>query len=72
MRGRVDRQGSLFIAYSIEQRIPDDHRLRRVKAWADAVLADMRRDRDAAYAKTGRPGVPPRDREAAVKARPVS
>jgi len=49
----------MFVAYSIEERIPDDHPLLRVKAGADAVLADMRRDFDAAYAKTGRPGVPP-------------
>jgi len=59
MRGRVDRQASMFVAYSIEERIPEDHPLRRVKAWADAVLADMRRDFDAAYSNTGRPGIPP-------------
>ncbi len=59
MRGRVDRQASMFVAYNVEDRIPEDHRLRRVKAWADRILQDMRRDFDAAYAKTGRPGIPP-------------
>ena len=59
MRGRVDRQASMFVAYNVEDRIPQDHPLRRVKAWADRILQDMRRDFDAAYAKTGRPGIPP-------------
>jgi transposase len=59
MRGRVDRQASMFVAYNVEDRIPDDHPLRRVKAWADSILQDMRRDFDAAYAKIGRPGIPP-------------
>ena len=59
MRGRVDRQTSMFVAYNVEDRILATHPLRRVKAWADAILQDMRRDFDAAYAKTGRPGIPP-------------
>ncbi len=59
MRGRVDRQASMFVAYNVEDRIPQDHPLRRVKAWADRILQDMRRDFDAAYAKIGRPGIPP-------------
>ena len=59
MRGHVDRQASMFVAFNIEDRIPQDHPLRRVKAWADRILQDMRRDFDAAYAKTGRPGIPP-------------
>lgn len=59
MRGRVDRQASMFVAYNIEDRIPEDHPLRQIKAWADHILQDMRRDFDAAYAKTGRPGIPP-------------
>ena len=59
MRGRVNRQASMFVAYNVEDRIPQDHPLRRVKAWADRILQDMRRDFDAAYAKTGRPGIPP-------------
>ena len=59
MRGRVDRKTSMFVAYNVEDRILATHPLRRVKAWADAILQDMRRDFDAAYAKTGRPGIPP-------------
>ena len=59
MRGRIDRQASMFVAFNIEDRIAQDHPLRRVKAWADRILQDMRRDFDAAYAKIGRPGIPP-------------
>ena len=59
MRGRVQRQASMFVAYNVEDRIPEDHPLRQIKAWADHILQDMRRDFDAAYAKTGRPGIPP-------------
>jgi transposase len=59
MRGRVNRQTAMFVAYNVEDRIPADHPLRRVKRWADRILQDMRRDFDAAYAKIGRPGIPP-------------
>jgi len=59
MRGRVDRQQSMFVAFDLEQFVPDDHPLRKVKRWADGLLAAMGRDFDRAYGKTGRPGVPP-------------
>ncbi len=59
MRGHVDRQASMFIAGNIEDRIPADHPLRKVKAWADQVLQSMRRDFSKAYSDRGRPGIPP-------------
>jgi transposase len=59
MRGRVDRQQSMFVAFDLEQFVPDDHPLRKVKRWADGLLAAMSRDFDRAYGRTGRPGVPP-------------
>lgn len=59
MRGRVDRQQSIFVAFDLEQRVPDDHPLRKIKRWADAVLAEMSRDFSRAYGTTGRPGIPP-------------
>jgi transposase len=59
MRGRVDRQQSIFVAFDLEQRVPDDHPLRKIKRWADAVLAGMSRDFNQAYGTTGRPGIPP-------------
>lgn len=59
MRGRVDRQQSIFVAFDLEQRVPDDHPLRKIKQWADAVLSGMSRDFNQAYGTTGRPGIPP-------------
>ena len=59
MRGYVDRQASMFVACNIEDRIPEEHPLRKVKAWADAVLRSMRRDFARAYSEVGRPGIPP-------------
>lgn len=59
MRGRVDGQQSMFVAFDLEQFVPDDHPLRKIKRWADGVLAGMSRDFDRAYSRTGRPGVPP-------------
>lgn len=59
MRGRVDRQQTMFAAFDPEQFVPDNHPLRPIKRWADGVLRAMSRDFDAAYGRTGRPGVPP-------------
>lgn len=59
MRGYVDRQASMFVAFNVEDRIPPDHPLRKVKGWADAVLREMRADFQAAYGENGRPGIPP-------------
>ena len=39
MRGQVDRQQSMFVAFDLEQRIPADHPLRPIKAWCDRALA---------------------------------
>jgi transposase len=59
MRGRVNRQVPMFVAFSIADRIPEGHPLRKVKAWADEILVDMRADLSAAYSDRGRPGIPP-------------
>lgn len=59
MRGRVDRQASMFVAFNVEDAIPESHPLRKVKRWADAILVDMRADLKAAYSDVGRPGIPP-------------
>lgn len=59
MRGHMDRQTPMFVACNVEDRIPEDHPLRKVKAWADAVLRSMRRDLARAYSDRGRPGIPP-------------
>ena len=59
MRGQVDHQMPLFVTLNLEQKVPGDHPLRRVKRWADRVLSGMRLAFEGAYSDTGRPGVPP-------------
>ena len=59
MRGHVDPQSGLFSYFSVEERIPADHPLRRIKPQADAVLAAMNTTFDAMYAEGGRPSVAP-------------
>jgi transposase len=55
----------MFVAFDLEQRIPDDHSLRPIKVWCDRALATMSRDFNRAYGKTGRVSIPP---ETLVKA----
>lgn len=59
MRGHVDPQSGLFSYFSVEERIPAGHPLRRIKPQADAVLASMSASFDAMYADGGRPSVAP-------------
>jgi transposase len=59
MRGHADPQSGLFSYFSVEERIPADHPLRRIKPQADAVLASMSASFEAMYAEGGRPSVAP-------------
>lgn len=59
MRGHVDRQQSMFVAFDLEQRIPQDHPLRPIKAWCDRALAGMSRDFTRAYGDRGPKSIPP-------------
>ena len=59
MRGHVDPQSGLFSYFSVEERIPADHPLRRIKARADAVLSAMNAEFEAMYADGGRPSIAP-------------
>jgi transposase len=59
MRGHVDSQGGLFSYFSVEDRIPSNHPLRRIKAQADGVLKSMSASFNAMYAEGGRPSVAP-------------
>lgn len=59
MRGNVDQQQPMFIAFNLEERVPDDHPLRPIKRTCDRILAQMSRDFTRAYGKTGRVGIPP-------------
>jgi hypothetical protein len=57
MRGHVDPQSAMFSYFSIEERVPADHPLRRIKADADVVLKGMGPAFDAMYAAVGRVSV---------------
>ncbi len=59
MRGHIDPQGKLFSYFSIEERIPAGHPLRRIKAQADAVLSTISSEFDAMYAEGGRLSIAP-------------
>ena len=59
MRGRIDAQVPLFHTFSVEDRIRPDHPLRDIKRRADRILDALSPKLAAAYAKTGRPSVPP-------------
>ena len=55
MRGHVDPQAGLFSYFSVEERIPFDHPLRRIKTQADSVLATINAAFEAMYAAEGGP-----------------
>jgi transposase len=59
MRGDDREPDSMFSYVSPEQRIPQDHPLRAIRALVDDVLRDMSREFDRLYAAIGRPSVPP-------------
>ena len=44
MRGHVDRQQSMFVAFNLEESVPKDHPLRAIKVWCDRILAGMSGD----------------------------
>ena len=59
MRGDDREPESMFSYVSPEQRIPQDHPLRAIRALVDDVLRDMSREFDRLYAAIGRPSIPP-------------
>ncbi len=59
MRGIKRQQDALFSYVSLEDRVPSDHPLRRIKSLVDPLLQDMTKTFDAMYAKTGRASIPP-------------
>ncbi len=59
MRGEVDPQAAMFSYVSAERRVPTDHPLRSIKAYADAALLAISSKLDELYGKTGRPSIAP-------------
>ena len=59
MRGHDEQQKSVFSYVSLEERVPAGHPLRPIRRMVDEVLRAMSKEFNAAYAKTGRPSIPP-------------
>jgi transposase len=59
MRGDDRQPDAMFSYVSAEQRVPQDHPLRAIRALVDDVLCDMSREFDGLYAPVGWPSIPP-------------
>jgi len=59
MRGDDEQQLGVFSYVSPEQRVPNNHPLRPVRAMADEALRDLRPRFNKLYARTGRPSIAP-------------
>jgi transposase len=59
MRGEDEQQMGVFSYVSPEQRIPQDHPLRPLRAMADEALRELQAQFNKLYAKTGRPSIAP-------------
>jgi transposase len=59
MRGDDRHPEPMFSYISAEQRVPNDHPLRAIRALVDDVLRAMSREFDRLYARVGRPSIPP-------------
>jgi transposase len=59
MRGIERSQSSLFSYVSLEERIPKDHPIRKLRVVVDRLLRQMDDKIDACYKSRGRPSIPP-------------
>src|ERR1700726_3346408 len=59
MRGKDEQQFDAFSYVSLEQRVPQDHPLRALRAMTDEALRDLQARFNKLYAKTGRPSIAP-------------
>jgi len=59
MRGEENSQSSIIILMNIEEKIPAEHPLRRIRKLADDVLKAMNDKFEAMYSERGRPSIPP-------------
>jgi transposase len=59
MRGHDEQQGEVFSYIPLEERIPREHPLRRIRQMIDVALKDLWTHFEALYAQRGRPSIPP-------------
>ena len=59
LRGDQGQQGAVFSYVQLEDRVPSDHPLRKVRVLVDGVLRDLDRQFSELYSTTGRPSIPP-------------
>src|SRR5262245_45144817 len=59
MRGDVEQQLDVFSYISLEQRVPQGHPLRPLRAMADEALRELQPRFRKLYAKSGRPSIAP-------------
>lgn len=59
MRGKKEEQPELMVTVVVEELVPSDHPIRRIKRMADSALRRMTPQLDALYAEIGRPSVAP-------------
>jgi transposase len=59
MRGPDEKQGEVFSYVPLENRIPRDHPLRRIRPMVDRGLNEMWSHFEALYARRGRPSIAP-------------
>ena len=60
MMGRQKRdQGKLFYEFRLDDRIPQNHLLRRIDVFVTAALADLHKELEPYYSDIGRPSVDP-------------
>jgi transposase len=59
MRGDDPQQAAMFSYISPEERVPQEHPLRSIRAMVDAVLKELSSPFDRLYSDTGRPSIAP-------------
>ncbi|HEV2440823.1 MAG TPA: IS5 family transposase [bacterium] len=59
MRGDDPHQGWVYSYVMPEQRVPQDHPLRPIRAMVDKILQELSPAFDRLYSKVGRPSIPP-------------
>lgn len=59
MRGDDRQQGAMFSYVSLEQRVPENHPLRPIRAMVDQALVELSLAFEGLYSRVGRPSIPP-------------